>query len=138
MENKTCTKCKEIKPINCFGKNKQGKNGINSRCKSCHLDQWRHYQQNNSQKVKVQLRKSELKREYNITLEDYNLMFKQQNGCCAICNKHQSELSKTLSVDHCHITGEVRGLLCNGCNRGMGMLGDNIQILKNAVKYLSK
>jgi len=56
------------------------------------------------------------RRKYGITLEDYNKLYSNQNGCCSICHRPQFELEKTLSVDHDHITGKVRGLLCNGCN----------------------
>lgn len=75
---------------------------------------------------------------YGITLDDYNTLFINQNGCCAICNKHQSELDETLNVDHCHKTSKVRGLLCGACNRGIGKLKEDINILNNAIKYLQK
>jgi hypothetical protein len=75
---------------------------------------------------------------HNITLEDYNKMFEKQNGCCAICNKHQIEFNKKLSVDHCHKTMIIRGLLCNHCNIALGYFKDNTDYLKNAIDYLSK
>lgn len=77
-----------------------------------------------------------LKSMYNITLDDYNKMFEDQNGCCKICEKHQSELNKPLFVDHCHTTGKVRGLLCSKCNLGIGYADDSVNILKNMIKYL--
>ena len=79
---------------------------------------------------------SYLKSEYGITLDDYNKMFADQAGCCAICNTHASHLTKPLCVDHCHTTGKVRGLLCGECNLAIGKLKDNVQNLKNAIKYL--
>jgi len=57
---------------------------------------------------------------YGITLNDYNRMFVEQEGCCKICNIHASELKAPLQVDHSHITGEVRGLLCGLCNSRLG------------------
>ncbi|MBU2051427.1 MAG: endonuclease VII domain-containing protein [Gammaproteobacteria bacterium] len=57
-----------------------------------------------------------------ITLEEYNQMFAKQNGCCAICGKHQSELKNRLAIDHNHETGEIRGLLCTSCNITLGWL----------------
>jgi len=83
-------------------------------------------------------RNHKLKSDYNITLEDYKIMFSNQNGCCAICNTKQSDLLKTLAVDHCHTTGQVRGLLCDKCNRGLGFFNDNTEILKVAINYLAK
>jgi hypothetical protein len=79
---------------------------------------------------------SYLKGEYGITLDDYNKMFADQNGCCAICNIHASMLTKSLYVDHSHETGEVRGLLCSECNLALGKFKDNITTLQNAIKYL--
>ena len=77
-----------------------------------------------------------------LTIEDYNIMFKKQNGCCAICNKHILELNqkkkKHLCIDHNHDTGAIRGLLCDKCNRGIGLLQDDKEILLNAYNYLCK
>lgn len=74
-----------------------------------------------------------LKHNYGITLEDYNLMFKKQNGKCFICNT----LKNVLHVDHCHTTNKVRGLLCGNCNKALGLLKDNIDILQTAINYLN-
>ena len=57
---------------------------------------------------------------YGITLDDYNQMFLLQKGKCLICGKHQSETKFTFPVDHDHITGKVRGLVCRGCNVKIG------------------
>lgn len=74
---------------------------------------------------------------YGISLEEYRAMEKEQGSVCAICN--QSETAKgflRLSVDHCHETGEVRGLLCANCNRMIGMAKDDPAILEAAIRYL--
>lgn len=73
---------------------------------------------------------------YNISLEDYNKLFLYQEGRCAICNKHQTEFKKALSLDHDHNTNIPRGILCNQCNVALGLLKDDIENLKNAIKYL--
>lgn len=73
---------------------------------------------------------------YGLTLEDYDKLFKEQNGCCAICETHQSELKHSLSVDHNHETNKIRGLLCNNCNRSIGLLKDDIEVLEKAIVYL--
>lgn len=72
----------------------------------------------------------------NVTPVEYNELFAQQNGCCAICGRHQSNLTKRLAVDHNHITGEIRGLLCHKCNQGIGLLQDDYDLLIKAAKYL--
>lgn len=68
----------------------------------------------------VQSRNSYLKQTYGITLKDYNEMVTRQNKKCAICGRSQSEFPRRLFVDHDHKTGKVRGLLCPGCNLGLG------------------
>lgn len=81
-------------------------------------------------------RKVRLKREYNITPEEYENILQAQQNCCAICKKSQEQFSKKLHIDHCHTTGKVRGLLCNACNLCIGKAEDSITILQNAVDYL--
>lgn len=75
-------------------------------------------------------------RKFNITVGDYNRMFAEQEGCCAICHKHQSDFDKALAIDHDHKTGEVRGLLCMHCNTALGKFNDNTELLHSAIKYL--
>ena len=77
-----------------------------------------------------------LKCKYGISLIEYNIILDKQEGCCAICNKHHTLFKQALSVDHNHITGQVRGLLCNKCNLGIGIFSDNILLLENAIKYI--
>jgi hypothetical protein len=74
-----------------------------------------------------------LKSKYNMSLEEYDELAHQQRGRCAICN-HQ--VAGLLYVDHNHATGEVRGLLCNGCNTGLGHFGDDASNLMRAIGYL--
>lgn len=71
---------------------------------------------------------------YGITPEKYKEMFSNQNGKCAICNKELDNCH----IDHCHKTNIVRGLLCIRCNMALGLLKDDINFLKNAIKYLLK
>lgn len=83
-------------------------------------------------------RPRQLQRLYGISIEDYNNLFESQKGCCAICGEHQANLKTSLSVDHNHITGEVRGLLCKPCNMAIGIFKDDIQIAIAAVDYLKR
>lgn len=79
-----------------------------------------------------------LKSKYGITFEELVQMSKRQGQKCAICNKHFTDESRSRGahVDHDHVTGKVRGLLCGRCNTGLGLLGDNIRTLANAIVYL--
>lgn len=81
---------------------------------------------------------SNLRNAHHMTLEQYNQMFKSQNGCCAICGKHQNDLKHTLHVDHNHNTDKNRALLCKKCNSLLGYSDEDIEILKMAIKYLKK
>ena len=87
---------------------------------------------------KDDFRNYHLVKNYNITLNEYNELFLKQEGKCAICGRHQSELKHTLHVDHSHTTGLVRGLLCVKCNIGLGYVNDDIEILSKMVCYLQK
>jgi len=89
-------------------------------------------------KKELSIMNANFKHKYNITLKEYNEMLLYQNYKCMICNTHQKDLTKKLSVDHCHITGIIRGLLCTNCNVGLGLLQDNAEVIKNALKYLRK
>lgn len=81
-----------------------------------------------------------LKRVYNITLEEYQHMYKRQSGLCAICKTEGFTLNKNqrqkIVIDHCHETGRIRGLLCHNCNRALGLLKDSEENLKRAIEYL--
>lgn len=75
-------------------------------------------------------------RKYGLTLDAYNVILRKQGGVCAICS-HPPRKSK-LSVDHCHKTNVVRGLLCDACNSGLGYFKDEKQNLFKAIVYLSR
>lgn len=85
-----------------------------------------------------------LKKFYGITLEDYQRMWDEQLGLCAICGQpekavaHQTKKPRRLAVDHCHKTNKVRGLLCYNCNHGMGEMGDDPDRLRAAAEYLER
>lgn len=95
----------------------------------------------NPQKYRDYFRNHHLVKSYGITQAEYEQIYKDQSGLCAICGglpdivKHGYS---RLVVDHCHKTGKVRGLLCNNCNSGMGIIGDTIEHLERALAYLRK
>lgn len=73
---------------------------------------------------------------YGLSESSYKELIEVQNNLCAICGKKDE--GKVLCVDHDHKTGQVRGLLCNNCNIGLGNLKDDIQIFQSAIEYLHK
>ena len=79
-----------------------------------------------------------LKNTYGINTEGYNTLFVSQDGRCAICEIHQSNLKHPLYVDHCHSTNQIRGLLCNKCNFAIGLFNEDIMLLDNAKQYLKQ
>ena len=80
-----------------------------------------------------------MKRNYGISIADYNVMLKEQNGLCDICGASEpNHHKKRLNIDHCHSTGKIRGLLCDACNRAIGLLKDDVEVLKKAIQYLAR
>ena len=76
-----------------------------------------------------------LRREFGITLAEYNTILRHQGGKCAICKERPTK--RRLAVDHNHISGEVRGLLCMRCNRALGKFQDSTQLVVNAATYVN-
>ena len=118
---KTCRECGETKLGKDFSLSKESKDGLRSICKECH-----------SFKNK--------KAKFGIGRKEYFTLLKKQGGKCKICkgedikNKNNSKFH----IDHCHKTGKVRGLLCDACNRGIGFLRDDINIIKRAAEYVAE
>jgi hypothetical protein len=81
-----------------------------------------------------------LRKNYKMTLEEYQKIFKDQNGKCAICQEigfaMRENQRQLVVIDHCHSSGKVRGLLCHNCNRALGLFKDKINNLENAIRYL--
>lgn len=156
MQYKKCTKCGEFYPASTeyFHKQKRGYFELTSWCKSCFHDYASTYRKANKEKVNSMnklwrdthprnKKKHMLKYLYGMTIEDYEHLLYSQDGVCAICGKPETELhndggSKSLTVDHNHKTGKVRGLLCGRCNRVLGLLNDDYELLKSCLDYLEK
>jgi hypothetical protein len=95
---------------------------------------------NQCQKCKAKVsRENHLKRKYNITINEYEEMLLEQDCKCKICKDTDPKRpSGVFVVDHCHTTGEVRGLLCDDCNLALGKFKDNEDVLLSAIDYLRK
>lgn len=120
-----CNNCQVTKPLDDFYNDKNKPLGKEYRCKVC---------------AKIKRDKNLLMSNYGLTTEDYSKMLKSQDSRCAICSRTDTgiERTKKLSVDHDHQTGEIRGLLCNWCNQGLGHFRDSPELLNKAVQYLLK
>ncbi len=117
IKEKECTICKRLLKSNNYYSSKLGPGGLMSHCMKCETNR-------------------RLKKTYGITLKEYDEMFDSQEGNCAICGL--PEITRRLSVDHDHTTGEVRSLLCTQCNLVLGTVSDNQDVLTSMIKYLQK
>ena len=136
---KRCTKCSEYKDFNKFDKRKASKDGLTSQCTVCLRVKAMKVRKDNPESTRA----NNLKNRFDMTIEQYNIIFLKQKGKCRICNNAETMVDqkgtiKWLSCDHNHNTGKVRGLLCNACNTGIGKMGDSIKVLESAIKYLKK
>ncbi len=144
MRTKVCSKCKIEKSISEYIKDCTRIDGFRYECKDCYYiykkskkgkAATKRYRQGKAGKATQ--RRGKIKYNYGIDYNKYLLMAEYQKYCCAICNLHLSELTiKNLQVDHCHITGKVRGLLCGNCNKALGLMKDNLNSIKNMYKYI--
>jgi hypothetical protein len=158
MEKK-CANCGLEKDLKEFSKDKHQKDGYTYSCKDCRNKKYNEWAKNNKDKVREKnakrwesrksyyqseegiksSRRAHLKRMFGMTLEEYNVKLEEQNGVCDICSEPEKSVRNNfLCVDHSHDNDNIRGLLCTNCNRAIGLLKDNIEILENAIKYLKK
>lgn len=161
---KTCSKCGEQRPATRDWFNKHGRGGLRPECRECqkaygrayrirHRDELnaraatyraanretlaaksREYHGRNREDILVRMRASSLKHEYGLSPEQYMDIFDSQDGVCCLCGSEPR--TKSLRVDHCHDTGQIRGLLCATCNSALGTFGDSIEGLRKAIAYL--
>ena len=117
---KRCKDCYLDLPFDDFGRDSQTRDGLNNRCRGC---------------AAKRQRGSQLKSKYGISLEQHQQMYMDQGMCCACCGD-QIAYDRVVT-DHDHKTNKVRGLLCPGCNIGIGHLGDNLEGVQQAVDYLT-
>jgi hypothetical protein len=148
---KTCRKCRVEKLLIKFGKAGGSRDGRRNLCSECEEIQNR---EKNPDRIGKYVRKARavpgsrgterdamLRKTYGITQEEYVKLLESQNKCCAICGATNNGLNRhgtpaNFHVDHDHVTGRVRGLLCFPCNHGLGMFKDSIPRLESAAKYL--
>jgi hypothetical protein len=130
LTNKKCSKCGEEKALEEFyNKESNLKTRKDSHCKVCNQEAQAKWRSSN----KDRQWKTNLMHKYGITTEQYKEMFEKQEGCCAICDRHQDEFKIRLAVDHNHATREIRGLLCAYCNhRLIGRHRDGTKLRKMA------
>jgi len=137
MGTKFAPQCDVNKPINEYGINKGNRNGIQSWCLACCriVDRKRNLAGRGRRRYKYR-RNYNLKRQYGITLDDYNALFAEQDYKCKICKTSDPGSKHGWCVDHDHKTKIIRAVLCTHCNRMLGAARDNPDILRSAATFL--
>jgi hypothetical protein len=77
-------------------------------------------------------------RRFGITEAELDALLAAQKNCCAICKSAKPYGSGDWAIDHDHVTGQVRGLLCSKCNLALGLLGDNPKVIASALRYVNR
>lgn len=147
---KSCTTCKTYKDLEDFAIRSQRSGGRASSCKDCLANRAKKDRAAKNQYYRDYYRKRRkqpgykehnknllLIRQYGITLDDYLAVIHRQHNKCPVCLEPFSK-KKTPVVDHCHVTGKVRGVLCRSCNAAIGLLGDSLVGLRRAIAYLDR
>jgi hypothetical protein len=162
---KRCKVCGELKLLEDFYRSPGMRDGHRNDCKVCNLaaraarnaanpqpnrDRVKRWREQNPEKYQDKMReyaaspakkladrKSYLRRKYGITVEEYDAMLAAQGGVCKICEQARPE-ERTLHVDHDHMTGKIRGLLCFRCNNAIGDLRDDAELALAMVGYLER
>ena len=140
-KTKVCTKCKADKPLTeYFSRGGMLAHLYKSRCKSCMQEQRQQWAVDNQEHLNEWRRKNwvtakrRLKRR-GATQKLYDQLYEIQQGRCALCREPEEKFA-WLCIDHDHDTGRIRGLLCPNCNRGIGLLRDNADLLRKAAEYI--
>lgn len=144
VDERKCNMCGETKPLCEFSPHPRGLHGVRARCKPCLSEATMRWRDQNIDKAL----NAHLVRKFGITLTEFEQLETAQGGVCAICKQpptiqlgHASRrqgraVRPRLVVDHDHDTGQIRGLLCAPCNRGIGLLQDSPAIVRAALDYL--
>ena len=124
-----CPACGQIKPLTDFGRNRGSRSGRTAYCKPCHNAKGKE----TYTRLYGGTREYHLRRRYGITSADVDRMIEAQGGVCAICQEREPK-----HVDHDHMTGVVRGVLCFCCNQGLGNFRDRQDVMQAAIDYLER
>lgn len=148
---KKCSMCHKYLILLDFYRDNSKSDGRVSTCKKCRkIYESKHYKENkqkykdysikfrinNPERYKAYHRESRLRRLYGLTPLQYDDLFKKQNYQCAICG--ETKFNYRMAVDHDHKTGKIRGILCHFCNRALGLMKDDINLLNKSIKYLKQ
>lgn len=165
MESKQCRVCGQWKPLDGFYRMAGMRDGHRNECKSCNLaDKRRRYQADpakyigmvarwqraNPDRVRDTRRKRNAhperkrkqrdayyRRTFGISADDFDALLREQGGGCAIC-ACVPERAASFHLDHDHLSGTIRGILCLSCNQGVGKFRDDAALLERAAEYVRR
>ena len=141
---KKCTVCGKFLPKDLFYKRVASEDGKAYRCKPCDREAGTAYRKRHKERDRKNRRDETRRRKYGLSEEGYNNILSSQDGKCSICSQtvthgwSKNHDKHRACIDHCHETGVVRGILCSMCNKGIGLLGDNVGGLEKALAYLKR
>lgn len=145
MSNKQCSTCGKQKEHEHFHRNKYSPDGLHSKCKECKNEKAKEWYakaklglETGRQNVGETPRGKHLRRTYGISVAQYEELLEKQDHCCAICGKHADEEKRSLAVDHNHVTGEIRGLLCGYCNHRLVGRHRDGDLLRRIADYIEQ
>lgn len=130
---KLCTKCLQMKPLDAFYRQASTTDGLQYRCKPCAQQQRSEWWTSLGADKRWEFG---LWNSHKITRLDYFVRFAGQGDLCKLCKLPPG--GKRLVVDHCHATGDIRGLIHQKCNTGLGAFNDDIDCLEQAIRYLEE
>lgn len=148
-EEKMCYRCKEVLPSSEFTKDPRVVSGLKSYCKNCcRLDALERYKKdpdriNAVRNARLRAiyttergRRMHIKHKYGLTYEEYEQLLAEQGGACAVCGAAEPGGKGDWHIDHSHKAKQIRGILCAGCNIGIGHLGEDPERMLLAAAYL--
>lgn len=124
-----CPSCQAVKPLEDFPLNRASRSGRGGYCKPCHNVKGKQVYE----RLYGGTREYHLRRRYGITGAQYDQLVADQGGVCALCRQRAPQ-----HVDHDHLTGRVRGVLCSCCNQGLGNFRDDAATLRQAADYVER
>lgn len=132
---KTCRACKAEKPETDFYRQRPGY--LFSECKDCHGERRKRSRAAHPERWRAYQRDYSRRKLYGITTQTYEWACREQGGMCSICGE-TNPCGRSLSIDHCHRRDVIRGILCDRCNRGLGLFRDRPDLLRAAAAYLDE
>lgn len=133
---KMCRDCGDMKSLNDFHVNRVTPDGRHYYCKECQNERGAKWRAANPDKAKEVAKRSQRKRHlsstYGMSVDEYDALLEKQGGVCPLC---QRELKRP-SIDHCHSTGKIRGILCRHCNSSLSVFENDPDAIYRLIAYL--